>query len=584
MGIRIGEISSRLHLVTPAETRAKHRPCGFLDEAEALRFLQAQLMAPETMAAVRAWASTQGLTHPQDRGLLQVLAAALQTGRLRVVEERHNRARLGKGISPQRPEPNVPPPPSAKPAPKPKPVAELLVTVVDLNGKPIEGATVTAGALGSRVSDAQGKADFGTVSPGSQDITATKPGHGKRRKGPEEPDEKKAVALPAGKRTEVTLIQQPECANVAFFEGATTRANYFGFDHKTNMVPAGRQTYWDPVPDKGSLSLPGSKLTRDGGRWVSVAVGKQTELEINFAFKGAECIPCIANSKFEILPASVAKVVTARITAKKASFKIEGLAAGEASLRVICDGNDLGWFHIWCRREAEILVDVATIVSPKTTAATYDLGALSDYMNDIFSQALIKLRLKDLGTIDLTDSILCKSAEWMLYNGDKLELLTRNATTVDWGLKLIDKAARLTLEERDSGPMPRAGARRLYFYVPPDADAGGVNISIGHLATFIFFTDLPAAYNTGAHEIGHSLMLRHPLHDGGAGQFPGHLLATLGQACPGHPATNTEAATGAGITGANVMAADPANLMGYWPDKAARKLLRYDQWKAASRS
>jgi hypothetical protein len=80
------------------------------------------------------------------------------------------------------------------------------------------------------------------------------------------------------------------------------------------------------------------------------------------------------------------------------------------------------------------------------------------------------------------------------------------------------------------------------------------------------------------------LKLRHPLHDRGAGQFPAHNLATLKKAVPAYAATNTEPATAKDPGQANVMANDPLNLMGYWDDRAARKYLRYHQWKAADRS
>ena len=33
---------------------------------------------------------------------------------------------------------------------------------------------------------------------------------------------------------------------------------------------------------------------------------------------------------------------------------IKGKAEGESSLKVICDGNDIGWFHIWCKTQKTI--------------------------------------------------------------------------------------------------------------------------------------------------------------------------------------------------------------------------------------
>ena len=233
---------------------------------------------------------------------------------------------------------------------------ELVVIVKDADGNPVEGATVRARGWGEMKTNKDGIADFGKVYAGSGWVTAKKAGHARKRKKRVGWDFKKGVTVNDGAKTTVNLIQHPICANVSFFEGSTSgRTTYFGFDHKTNLVAApGTGEYWLPTPAHGSLSLPGNKETRDAARWVSAAVGKETEVEINYAFKSIECIPCITNSTFEVTPASIAEVVTKKVTAKKAKFKIKGKAEGEASLKVICDGNDIGWFHIWCKTEKKI--------------------------------------------------------------------------------------------------------------------------------------------------------------------------------------------------------------------------------------
>jgi|GEM_PF-2495164 len=588
MGIRIGGISGRFELMNRNEATADRIRCGFLDHGEALLFLRRHTAPAEVIAGVRRWSHDLGIHYSTDQDLLQRLASAIAAGEIWVADLERTPARHSRGgggrVDPVPPGPK--PGPSPKPNPKPAPVAELVVTVKNLFGKPVEGATVTAGSLGSKKTDKDGVADFGKVTPGSYDVTAKKPGHGKKRNGPEEMDEKKAVPVPDGSKTAVNLIQHPECANVAFFEGATTRANYFGFDHKTNMKAAPNGEYWVPVPDKGTLTMPAGKFTRDEGRWVSVAVGKETELEIHFAFKGAECIPCLANSTYQIIPANVAEVVTARITAKKAVFKIKGKAKGEASLKVVCDGHDIGWFHIWCEVEKELLVDVATIVTTRTTAAAFDIAGLSTYMNDIYRQMLIKLNLKDLGTIDLSANAalaIIEAAEYPVAGG-KFQENTSGVTDTAF-LTAADIAAVASLAARTTSPTPRAGARRLYWYVPnAGAMWGGENISIGHPATFIYYSDGLAARNTGAHEIGHSLKLHHPQQHAGNSEFPEHLWKSLSTAVPAYAATNTEPGSSTNPAHANIMANDPTNLMGYWPVKASRKYFRYHQWKAADRS
>src|SRR4051812_48347945 len=100
------------------------------------------------------------------------------------------------------------------------------------------------------------------------------------------------------------------CPDVSFFEGSKTRSKYFGFDHKTNrVVKHGKDEYWLPTPAHGAISAPKNRTTRDGARWVSVALGKETEVEIHFAFKRDKCIPCIANCTYEVTPAKIAEVV-----------------------------------------------------------------------------------------------------------------------------------------------------------------------------------------------------------------------------------------------------------------------------------
>ncbi len=583
MGIRIGEVSSRYELLTVNESTKDRERLQFLGPDEAMRFLQRHLAADDAVAGVRRWAFELGLHHPTQQGFLQLLVWGLMTGELWVAEIKRVPGRLGRGGKGKEDPPK--PQPKPQPKPKPKPVAELVVTVKNLFGKPVKDAKVTAGALGSMQTDKDGIADFGKVTPGVYDITAEKTGHGKKRNGPVEIDEKKAVSVPDGSKTEVTLIQHPECANVAFFEGSKIRSHYFGFDHKTNIKAAVNGEYWVPVPAKGSLTAPTNKLTRDEARWVSVAVGKQAEVEIHFLFKDAPCIPCLANTTYQVVPANVAEVVTAHIGTQHAWFKIKGKAKGEATLKVICDGHDIGWFHIWCDVEKTLLVDVGTIVTNRATAAAYNLGTLATYMNEIFSQILVKFSLKDIGTIDLSANAALATLETTEYpTGGEFQDGTTEAQDEVF-LTAMDVAAQAAVAARVTGPTMRAGARRLYWYTPTaGAKWGGMNVTIGHPATFIFFTSLPAAYNTGAHELGHSLKLRHPSDDTGAGQFAAHNRATLSTAIPAYAATNTEPASAANPAHSNIMANDPTNLMGYWPDKAARKYLRYHQWKAADRS
>ena len=582
MGVRIGDFSSRLELLSWTEATDKRRRLVFLNLAEAERFVQDLMPSVEAFAMVRHWGAERGYAAPTDRGFVKLVAAALMTGELWIGEQERDLSRLGGG----RPAPIPPQPgpgPRPGPGPKPKPVAHLVVTVRDLNGKPVEAAVVTAKGLGVKETGKDGVADFGKVVPGTYDISAAKPGHGKVRNGIEERDEKKAVSVPDGDKTEVALIQHPECANVAFFEGSKIPAHYFGFDHKTNMKAT--DAYWAPLPARGSLSLPADRMKRDDARWVSVAVGAEAELEIHYIFDGADCLPCLANCTFEIVPSTVAEVVTAHITTKHSWFKIKGLARGEASLKVVCDGHDIGWFHIWCEVPKTLPIDVATIVTSRTNAATYDLAALKVFLDDIFKQAAVTLDLRDLGQIDMSADLAVAAAEAPGYPPGKMFLEDASNNVIVSCLTALDLSARLYAAVRTTGPMPRPGARRLYFYVPKVGRGfNGMAIAIGDPATFVFYDTAPGFYSTAAHELGHSMKLDHPTGALAPQQFRDFHLATLNQPVAAFPATNTEPGFPAHAADTTVMASDPLNLMGYWHDRAARKYLRYHQWKALDRS
>ncbi len=590
MGVRIGDIASRFEILSvndPSTDRIRHR---FVGTDEALRFLRRHLYQDEVLAEARRWCRDQGLHHPTERGFLQVLAAALTAGTVWIGElERPVQTRRG-GVGPGGGGNGIDPvPPRIRPGPKLKPVAELLVNVRNILGEPVEGVTVTADALGTKTTDANGVADYGRVAPGTYKVTAEKAGHGLRRNGPVIKDELNDVAVPDGSKKVVDLIQTPECANVAFFEGSTTRSAYFGFDHKTNIKPTGGHPYWDPVPAKGTLTMPTDKFTRDEARWVSVAKDQETQVEINFAFSDFECIPCLANTTYQVIPATVAEVVTARIGAKKAAFKIKGLAPGEATLKVICDGHEIGWFHIFCDGEKTILVDVACLLTTRSDVVAYDTAAITAYLNDVFRQALMKVSVKDLGLIDLSNDADLVPIEDKGYTDPSGSFLKNTSGAInDEVLGAMDDKAVAMVKAR-TGDMDRSGrpnAKRLYLHVPtPISGAwGGWAVGIGGAACFVFFNNGLESDQTCAHEVGHLLYLRHPSDNKSAPQYAPHNFASRGAAVPDYPGTNTERSsavdpTWTDVTWANIMANDPTNLMGYWPVKSVSRYLRYHQWK-----
>jgi hypothetical protein len=555
----------------------------FVDPNEATVGMRRVAETPE-VDIIRRWAHREEFTHANTRNLIEQVAGALIDEFVHVAKVAHDAAIAGFAGEDPGPDPDNNRP---KPKPLPEKIAELLVNVKDVDGKPVEGADVTA--AGGKKTDKNGVADFGKVSPGTYDVKAEKPGHGKKKFDKVEFDEKKAVSVPDGKKTVVDLIQHPQCANTAIFEGNTTRSKYFGFDHKTNLIAAANDEYWLPTPDKGTLTMPGSKFTRDAARWVSIAVDQEVELEIEFAFKPAECIPCIANTTFEVIPANIAEVVTTKVTAKKAAFKIKGKAVGEAALKVKCDGKDQGWFYIWCQNEATIKIDIGVIKTALAPNQAYSLANLTSHFSDIYRQAVLKVDTFDLGVIDLTASPGLAAIEATGY-GPGGQFLDKNDSPPSYNqkttiLNALHAAATTSLNARTAAPLPRAGAYRMYWYVPTGGcSILGTVLNIGSKISFGFAADSATARNSMAHEFGHSLNLRHPSDPSSASHFAAHNRSTLNTAVPAYTATNTEPSSATDTAASNVMANDPTNLMGYWSDRPNRKPLRYHQWKIASRT
>lgn len=335
------------------------------------------------------------------------------------------------------------------------------------------------------------------------------------------------------------------CPDVAYFEkSGGARSSYAAFDDTTNLVPnPGADEYWIPPTD--AKTLPGNKQDRDGAAWVSVGVGRTAQVTIKF--DGNFTIACIAHCTYEVDPVTVAEVTGAAPGSSGAVFTIRGKAAGEASLKVMCNGVLRGYFHIWCAVPATIDVDVASIVTPASVAVAYVASDLEDYINEVFSQTIISVRLNDAGAVTVP-------APQAAYNNGSTAYLN--------SLDTLAQAASNKL----------TASYRLYYYVNAAGESGGYGIVSGGLGApgpgWAFINSvIQASYNTMAHELGHLLNLSHPLHDGDHDEFP-----------PFQEANRV----------GNVLPDDPWNLMGYNGSLNQRgpnrKPLRYLQWKKCNRS
>jgi len=381
------------------------------------------------------------------------------------------------------------------------------------------------------------------------------------------------------------------CPEVATFEGSTgVRSSYFGFDDKTNAVAnVGTDEYWIPPAD--TKTIPGDKEDRDGARWVSVGVGKEAQVELNFGGKYTNA--CLLNCTFEVEPAEVAEVVSFPPIASAAFFKIKGKAAGEASVKIMCDGKLRGYFHVWCVEPVDIFIDFISIVTAKSIGSTISLPTLTQELQETLGQSVINFVITDLGTVDLSANAPFAKVEATFYNSnDEFE---SNAAS----LSALQSAAVGAIAARPaSEPKTNPSALQLFYYTPTKTANGVVGsvINVGASPAFTFLNNPSYTYNTTAHELGHSLGLVHPNDNftgGGASQtqqYPPHHTSTLNVATTSMPATNTEPAVPAGEGGLdaqgydlNILAADPLNLMGYWIDFQQAKPLRYRQWKSCRR-
>lgn len=349
------------------------------------------------------------------------------------------------------------------------------------------------------------------------------------------------------------------CPNAAKFERPLPPNGIpYAFDDTTTAVDTANNMlpYWQvlgPVaapppavlptqpPPQGSLTPPSNREDRDGAKWISVAVGKKMFLKSEILGQG-----CIPNVTFESQDPSIADVVTTKPAGAIGPFELEGKAAGETSLLAKCNGNFLGWVHVWCEDEVTIDCDVASIVTTSTRAANYVLADLESYINDIYKQMLIKVKLTDIGAVTVAPPN-------QAYNTNSAYL---NA------LDVLAQAAN-----------PAFSANyRLMYYVNSAGHSGGLGkVSNGLGASgpgWSFFDfDTQGSYNTMAHELGHLLNLSHPLHDSDQDEFPVWQFGTL--------------------TG-NVLGADQWNMMGYNGSVAQRgpnrRQVRYLQWKKCNRS
>lgn len=358
--------------------------------------------------------------------------------------------------------------------------------------------------------------------------------------------------------------KQTCCPDVVEFKQRNTRADYFGFDDKTNLAANDGARYWDP-PTK-SKSAPGSRQTRDGSVWLSVEKGQTTKCIIDFTNQ----LTCISNCTYEVKPASIASVLTSNITADRAMFEIRGNAKGDCTVIVKCGGKDRGWVHVACHTrktfnvaicEVNQMVDLPSgVVGPPALTlprVTMPVSRFQTFFDDVYRDAAVKVNLTGLPVHYLDSSVdLGPKGGFFDANG-QMESPAYRARKPTGIYPVTDDI------HSDVSAAHPGYDQYLFLMIPPGDRQSGKGYLNGFARGIggdygIFFNEGASSLSTACHEFGHLIDLRHPNDPSGTGQFPTHLRAGDN----------------------NRPANDMLNLMGYGGPRPQRKRLRYLQWKA----
>lgn len=410
-------------------------------------------------------------------------------------------------------------------------------------------------------------------------------------------------AAPSGKVSSTATC----CPDVATFDASPAPLRVQGFDTRTNLVNnRGSEEYW--LPPTKAKAAPSDRYTQDGAAWASVGLGETTELEIEF--EGQSGNGCLLNCSFEAAPAGIVALLDQKIAANSAAFRLRGLAEGETTIKVMCDGAELGWVHVVCYKPILVHTVVGWISMPQTREVTYSASRLKECLNRAFRPALISFEVTDIGKIDLSAAgKLAENIKGYVFDAsmftetpfidgfDKVEgdiVLAGGESTEGEKFVLADDIAPFV--ENYPG-VPKNNLPLVYLvHSAALSHANGSVPEVGRGPAFAYkdYSDatvpgwgIEDSYQVLAHEVAHAFGLYHP-NDPACTELPAHLRDSSGKPVSAEPATNTEPAIipeGKDVTVDRnrpvIMARDPLNLMGYWPKFTEAWGLRKGQWDVA---
>ena len=351
------------------------------------------------------------------------------------------------------------------------------------------------------------------------------------------------------------------CPDVGWFEKRRSAEDYFGFDDKTCMPEEGENPYWEPTD--AAKSEPANREVRDGAIRVSVEKGQTTGTRIRF-----DRPICAKNCTFEVNPSNVASVMTEELSVTEADFDIQGNAVGDATIKIVCEGDAIGWIHVACYERKSFKVALCEVNQlytrrdggaqrfrlPRPRKSAEDF---QEFFDSVWRAACVEVDIAGLPFYDVPDDVnLTAGGGFFDDDGQMTSPAFRDRMAT--GVYPVTDAIHEVVSKENPGY-----DKYLYLMIPP----GDRQDDQGYLNGFargiggdygVFFNQGNSSLSTACHEFGHLVDLRHPNDPRGHPQFPKHLLAGDD----------------------NVPALDELNLMGYGGPRPQRKALRYRQWKS----